>query len=288
MRRRAPAVLLGAALTVLAGCAASVAGPTAHRTSAPSPAARVAVPGRLSVVVPAGWHLRRPPITALSVPTERLLLASGPAPRGGNCGPDTAESRLPAGGALLYLLEYRPRIGSIWSGLKRSAFPPRPTHARLAARDLGRYECWRVPSHLLRFRAADRAFQLHVAFGPHASAARRAEVLRVVDSLRIAPLPAPRVPPVTAAQLEQALRTNPNQEASAASCRRATRAERRRSRVFGPTRLPLFVCSIAVSGLPAEPFVVQVLPDHCFVGVARHGHRGDMGCVRPVSSRAAR
>ena len=267
-----------AAGAVLTGCGAA-----AGAASAPGGVAahRVAVPGKISVVVPAGWHLRRPPITALSAPAERLLLASGPAPRGGNCGPDAAERALPAGGILLYLFEYRSREGSIWHGLKRSAFPPRPARVRLLPRDLARYECWRVRSYLIRFRAAGRAFQLHVAFGPRASAARRARALRVVDSLRIGPLPAPRPPRMTAARLERGLRTNPGQEASAASCRRATHAQRVRARaVFGPTRLPLFVCSVAVRGQPAEPFVVQILPDRrCFIGVALHSHRGDMGCV---------
>jgi hypothetical protein len=266
-----------AAGAVLTGC-----GAVAAAASAPGrPAARrIAVPGRISVAVPAGWHLRRPPITALSAPAERLLLTSGSAPRGGNCGPDAAERALPPHGALLFLFEYTGRDAA-----RRTGFPPKPAHARLRRRDLATYECWRVPSYALRFRAAGRAFQLHVAFGPRAGARRRAQVLRAIDSLWISP----NLPPVTAGALEHALRTNPNQEASAASCRRATRAERRRARrLFGPTRLALFSCSIAVRGAPAEPFVVQVLPNHCYVGVALHSRRGDMGCVIPAGRARAR
>jgi hypothetical protein len=281
MRRAALAALLCAAPSALAGCGAS-AGPAAQATAAPSPAPRVAVPGGLSLRVPAGWRLRRPPITALSAPTERLLLTSGPAPRGGNCGPDAAESRLPPGGALLYLFEYRSRAGSVWDGLKPSAFPPRPAHARLRARDLGRYECWRVPSYLLRFRAAGRAFQLHVAFGPRATAARRAEVLRAIDSLRVARLAAPKAPPVTAAQLEHALRTNPNEEASAASCRRAGHADRLAARwAFGRTRRSLFVCRIAFPHVAAATYAVVLTPGRCFASASRERRHGDYGCVRP-------
>ena len=293
MRRTPFAGLVAGAVIALPGCGTGPPQRAHADATTLAPAApvahRVGVPGRISVLVPVGWHLRRPPITALSAPTERLLLASGPAPRGGNCGPDAAEARLTPGGALLYLFEYRSRAGSVWDGLRRSAFPPRPVHARLRARDLGRYECWRVRSYALRFRAAGRAFQLHVASGPRATAARRAQVLRVIDSLRIAPLRPPKLPPVTAAQLEHALRTNPNAEAGAASCRRATRTDRRAAgRAFGPTRRPLFACSIAVGGLSAEPFVVQVLANRCFVGAARRGRRGDLGCVRAVSPRAGR
>jgi hypothetical protein len=279
MRRAALAALLCAA--ALSGCGAS-ARPAAQPTAAPAFAPRVAVPGRISLRVPAGWRLRRPPITALSAPTERLLLTSGPAPRGGNCGPDAAESRLPPGGALLYLFEYRARAGAVWDGLKPSAFPPRTAHARLRARDLGRYECWRVPSYLLRFRAAGRAFQLHVAFGPRATAARRAEVLRAVDSLRVARLPAAKAPPVTAAQLEHALRTNPNQEASGASCRLASHADRLAARwAFGRTRRSLFVCRIAFPHFAAATYAVVLTSGRCFASASRESRQGDYGCVRP-------
>jgi hypothetical protein len=281
MRGGALAAVLCAAAAALGGCGGSP-GASARATSAPPRAHRGAVPGRLSILVPAGWRLRRPPLTALTEPTERLLLTSGPAPRGGNCGPDAAEARLPAGGALLYLFEYRSRGGPAGNGPRRSAFPPRPAHARLRARDLGHYECWHIPSYLLRFRSAGRAFQLHVAFGLRASAARRTEVLRVVDSLRIAPNPAPKRPPVTTGQLEQALRANPNEEASAASCRRATPADRRAARwAFGPTRRPLFVCRITFPRVPAATYAVVLTSGRCFASASRESRHGDYGCVRP-------
>ena len=90
---------------------------------------------------------------------------------------------------LVYLSEYRPRVGKV--RFRRSAFPPRPAHFTLPRRALGNYECWRIPSYLIRFRAAGRPFQMEVAFGPHAGPARRAQTLRALDSLRITRVPPP-------------------------------------------------------------------------------------------------
>jgi hypothetical protein len=91
---------------------------------------------------------------------------------------------------------------------------------------------------------------------------------------------APR--PVSARELETALRRNPNQEATSASCRPARRAERRRLRAsFGRTRRPLFVCAVAFRrGGRSRLYDVQVLANGCFVGQSRRGRLGDLGCVR--------
>jgi hypothetical protein len=43
-------------------------------------------------------------------------------------------------------------------------------------------------SYALRFRAAGRAFQIHVYLGPKANAATRVTVLRVLDSFHAKPL----------------------------------------------------------------------------------------------------
>jgi hypothetical protein len=182
-------VLACATASVAVGCGAGVeVAPSAGRATGTQ---RPRLAGSVSVTVPRGWHLLPPPVTGLAFPVDRLLLTSYPAARGGNCGPDRAESALPAHGALIYLMEYRPRLGPAWAGIRRSAFPPRPAHFALRQRNLTPAECWKVPSYLIRFRAADRPFQLHVALGPHAGAARRAQVLRALDSLRFTPLPPP-------------------------------------------------------------------------------------------------
>jgi hypothetical protein len=187
-RRRLIGVAVAAGTTslvagLMAGGRAQAGGNAAHRVTVADSAIAVTQPG--------GWHLTTPPISSLSFPRERLLMTSYRAARGGNCGPDRAERALPAGGALVYLIEYRPSVGDPWRGLERSAFPRRPAHFALRRDALGAYECWRVPSYLIRFRDADRPFQLHVALGPHATNARRAQVLRVLDSLRFQPLPPP-------------------------------------------------------------------------------------------------
>lgn len=210
-------------------------------------ASRVTDPAAgLSLVRPADWHLVEPPISSLSFPKERLLLTSYPAKRGGNCGPDRALSALPATGALVYLFEYRPRVGDPWRGLRRSDFPPRPARFSLRRAQLGTYECIHAPSYLIRFRAAARPFQLHVALGERASAARRAQVLRVLDSLRFDPLPAPPPDPFAGwgsihEELGDSLRVPPGWAAG------TTTSPRRYAR----PRSLLYASSARLAGLPA-------------------------------------
>jgi hypothetical protein len=179
--RRSALLLVTTLLTV--GCGGQDGGAAHGRTS---------LGAGISVVAPRGWHALGKHVTSLVYPVDRLLLTSYRAQRGGNCAPDRAEDELPSDGVLVYLFEYRPRTGKTWPGsFRRADFPPRPAHFALPRRALGPYECWRVPSYLIRFRAAGRPFQMHVAFGPHAGAAQRARVLRALDSLRIARIPPP-------------------------------------------------------------------------------------------------
>lgn len=87
---------------------------------------------------------------------------------------------------------------------------------------------------------------------------------------------------VTTTQLELALRTNPNHEASSATCRTSDPNERDRARkTFGKTRRPLFVCDIALRQRRAEAFDVQVLPNGCFVAERVRGGQADYGCLQP-------
>lgn len=147
------------------------------------------VPNGISVNYPAGWHLFPPPDTSLSYPFDRLLLTSYPTTTGGGgCSPRRAEAALPAGGALIYLFEYSTSSSGILTRPENAAFPPKPATFSLPSRPLN-YECWTVPTYMVRFRAAGRLFQAHIALGPRISASRRAEALRVLQSLRIQPLP---------------------------------------------------------------------------------------------------
>ena len=66
----------------------------------------------------------------------------------------------------------------------RKAFPPHPTHFRL--KNFAMYECMGA-SYMVRFRQAGRFFQIHIVLGTRASAARRAGVLRILDSFTAKP-----------------------------------------------------------------------------------------------------
>jgi hypothetical protein len=175
-------VALLLAVAALGACGGGGGGGAA--TTLPA-ADRVGTGAGISLSKPRGWKLLTHHITAVSRPVERLLLTSYRARPGGNCAPDRAERELPADGALVYLFEYSPRRGAALTRVTRRAFPPRPAHFALDRRALGNYECWRVPSYLIRFRDAGRAFQVHVALGKRAGPARRAQVLAALDGLRV-------------------------------------------------------------------------------------------------------
>jgi hypothetical protein len=134
---------------------------------------------------PPGWHLVLPPITSTAYPLDRLLLTTYRAGAGGQCSPTRAEAALPANGALIYLLEYGSTAGTVLTRPPAADSSNAPPNLALSQGTKAAYECWLVPSYLLRFRAAGRLFQAQVAFGSKASAQRRAEALRILNSLKI-------------------------------------------------------------------------------------------------------
>lgn len=85
----------------------------------------------------------------------------------------------------------------------------------------------------------------------------------------------------TSTELETALLTNPNDEATSAAC--AATVEDRARRTFGRTRAQLFVCTIRLmrARAPAEAFDVQVLHNGCFIAERIRGGQADYGCIRP-------
>jgi hypothetical protein len=143
--------------------------------------AAVAIGPGLTADLPAGWHLH-PGIPGS--PTQRMLLTNYPtrATGAGPCGPGTAGRDLPAHGVLIQLLEYDRHVNI-------AAFPEHPARFALRRRDRGRLECWGIPTYLLRFRGAGRAFQIHVALGPRAGATARRRALAVLDSVRVTGVP---------------------------------------------------------------------------------------------------
>jgi hypothetical protein len=134
----------------------------------------------IRVSYPPGWHLLEGHVTSLSYPSDRMLLTSYPAVRGGDCSPTRAEQALAPGGALIYLFEYPRAPGSVVGPASGAEFPPLSSGFSLKRRDLANYECWRVPSYLMRFTAARRLFQVHVAFGAGVTASRRSQALLVL------------------------------------------------------------------------------------------------------------
>jgi hypothetical protein len=128
-------------------------------------------------------------------PREVLVLATYPLRGGaeaGECAPDHAREDMPAGGAFIWLLEYRPTRGDPWSEVKRERFPPKPRSFALDRSDLEEgVSCFLGPSFSTTFRAADRPFQLLVAFGGRPTDARLAEVRDILDSLAFDELPPP-------------------------------------------------------------------------------------------------
>ena len=249
----------------------------------PSASAGTPVGAGIRADLPQSWRRVGPPITAVTYPAGRLLLTSYPTKGGGNCGPDRAIEDLPARGALIYLFEYRPSVGDPWANLRRRDFPRRPTHFALRRSTLATYECWGgTPSHLIRFRGADRPFQLHVALGPQATAARRAQVLRILDSLRISALPPPPPDPFAGwralvDETGDSLRTPPRWPAATttsprryprpralffASNRRLTGlapAPPRSARV--PRRLPSPFPEAALGAMPSDGVLLWVLEE---------------------------
>jgi hypothetical protein len=187
-RRRQRRIALLALLASLAGIAyvaggGSGGGTGGVRHTANGPWPRVSAGNGIRVSYPVGWHLYAPPVTSLSYPSDRLLITSYPARTGGSCSPTRAEAALPAAGALIYLFEYDATATPALSRPKATAFASQPR--RFTLTDSGNYECWMVPTYLIRFRAAGRLFQAQVALGPHATPRRRAQALRVLDSIRV-------------------------------------------------------------------------------------------------------
>jgi hypothetical protein len=140
--------------------------------------------------LPDGWHLSPESQTPeLTQPVE--ILSAGTRPFGppgeGSCAhvPVSALERMGPQDAFVTVLE---RYGS-------PAFPPRPEPFALPPRSDGidaeacARNSTRLDFHWFGFRDAGRGFHVLVAFGAEAPAARRAEAVELLDSLRFEPGP---------------------------------------------------------------------------------------------------
>lgn len=97
----------------------------------------------------------------------------------------------------------------------------------------------------------------------------------------VAPAARPASGRYSAAQLELALRTNPNQHATVARCARpaTARAQAVSRRAFASRHALTFTCQIAVNHQPAALFDVEVLHGGCFVAERRRRGQADYGCI---------
>jgi hypothetical protein len=142
-------------------------------------AGRVDVPHRLSVRVPAGWHVLHGWLSDVTDPAPRLAVASFPARLSHHtceCGfPNVVN--LPRDGAFVFVWEY---LRATRRGLAR--VPERPTRFRLAPGGGVRRTCL-GSSDSFGFKDARRVFQVEVYLGPKAGPARRAAVAALLDSL---------------------------------------------------------------------------------------------------------
>ena len=103
---------------------------------------------------------------------------------------------MPPSGTFVWLLEYRPLRGDVWAELERNRFPAKPAAFRLERAELGEsVSCFPGPGHSTTFTAADRPFQLLVAFGGRPTDAQLDEVAEILSSLEFEPLAAPPLDP---------------------------------------------------------------------------------------------
>lgn len=169
-------VLVALAVLAIAAVAAAAAG--GDRT-----ATRVSVPARLSVSVPAGWHVLRGWLSEVNDPAPRLAVGSFPARLSRHtceCGfPNVID--FPRDGAFVFVWEYLhfPR----W---ELARVPSRPVRFHLAAGGGLRQTC-DESSDTFGFKEGGRAFQVEVYLGPQVGPALREEVAGMLDSLHAAP-----------------------------------------------------------------------------------------------------
>jgi hypothetical protein len=151
-------------------------------TAGPAPVAWHTYRGdRISIRYPPRWTATARPLTAVTSPGQAIAIGSYRFPTGSagadGCEPREALDGIPPGGVFIFGWDY----GQLPQTVLRKSFPPEPRRFRLTG--LADYECM-GHSYALRFRAAGRAFQIHVYLGPRADAATRATVLRILDTFR--------------------------------------------------------------------------------------------------------
>ena len=169
-------LMAGAVVAIVVLVAAGAAGGDRAAT-------RVNVPGRISVRVPASWHVLRGWLSDVTDPAARLAVASFPARlsrRTCECGfPNVVN--FPRNGAFVFAWEYLHPSGR---GLARA--PSRPIRFHLAS-DGSVRNTSDEPTDTFGFRDAGRVFQVEVYLGPATGPRLRGRVAAMLDSLFVAP-----------------------------------------------------------------------------------------------------
>ena len=136
----------------------------------------------IGVRYPPGWHATNQRLTAVTSPRQALVVTSYRLPRqtaADNCDPTSTLAAMPPNGALIFVWEYPPHA------TPPSSFPLRPKEFKLG--HLGNPECFGPRTAIVAFRQAGRFFQINIALGRRATAATRATVTHILDSLTIRP-----------------------------------------------------------------------------------------------------
>ena len=153
----------------------------ASADSADRRSARATLPGKVSISVPAGWHVLHGWLSDVIDPAARLAVASFPASLSRHtcsCGFPNIVS-FPRDGAFIFVWEYvRP-----FARRALARVPRRPTSFRLAAGG-GVHQICDGSSDTFAFRDAGHVFQVEVYLGPAAGPVLRAQTTAALDSLR--------------------------------------------------------------------------------------------------------
>lgn len=188
MCRRSMVLLLVIAATAsMGGYAFARPGPSRAPARRTSPAGgdrtvtRVSIPGRLSVVVPTGWHVLHGWLSDVTDPAPRLAMASFPARLSHHtceCGSPNVQN-FPRNGVFVFVWEYLH-----YPHRHLARIPRRPAHLSFTHGNGVRVTCG-GPHNGFSFRDAGRVFQVEVYLGPDAGTALRARAAAALNSLRV-------------------------------------------------------------------------------------------------------